>query len=338
MTAADVSSQDDSIAKMLIISLALLFLFAREITNSFLTFQLQAGKQSGIVENIFYLSFIPFAKYDFSVEICLKKDCMSNSENVEANKRKQKENPFVSIVFNIVIPVIVLSKLTTADRLGPIYGLIVALAFPTIYFIWDFLKNRKANVISIIGFVGILLTGIIGVFKFPSEWIAYKEASVPFLIGLAILISLKTPYPLVRKLLYNENLMDVQKVDAILEEKNKREEFDRVLVNATYLLALSFLVSTITNFVLAKVVIHSPSGTEAFTQELARMTALSFPVNALPATAVMMVALWYLIRNLKKTTGLTMEEMLAPELREKMDESEKKEKTESSDNEEDSKI
>ena len=40
----------------------------------------------------------------------------------------------------------------------------------------------------------------------------------------------------------------------------------------------------------------------------------------------MMFALWYLISNLKKTTGLTMEEMLAPELREKMDES-PKEKT-----------
>lgn len=258
---------------------------------------------------------------------------MSANENVEASKKKEKENPFVSIVFNIVIPVIVLSKLTSADRLGPVYGLIVALAFPTVYFIYDFLKRHNTNFISIVGFVSILLTGIIGVFEFPSEWIAYKEASVPFLIGLAILISLKTPYPLVRKLLYNDNLMDVQLVDRILDEKNKREEFDRVLVNSTYLLALSFLVSTITNFVLAKVVIHSPSGTEAFTQELAKMTALSLPVNALPATVVMMFALWYLISNLKKTTGLTMEEMLAPELREKMDES-PKEKTDKDSSEE----
>ena len=76
---------------------------------------------------------------------------MSANENVEASKKKEKENPFVSIVFNIVIPVIVLSKLTSADRLGPVYGLIVALAFPTVYFIYDFLKRRNTNFISIVG-------------------------------------------------------------------------------------------------------------------------------------------------------------------------------------------
>ncbi len=254
---------------------------------------------------------------------------MDNSENNVPKKKKEKENPIVSIIFNIVIPVIILSKFTSADRLGPVYGLIAALAFPTLYFIYDFIKRRNANFISIIGFVSILLTGIIGVFEFPSEWIAYKEASVPFLIGFAILISLKTPFPLVRKLLYNDDLMDVERVNNILAEKNMQSEFDKVLENSTYLLALSFLVSTATNFILAKVVIHSPSGTEEFTQELAKMTALSYPVNALPATAVMMFALWYLIKHLKSITGLTMEEMLAPELRDKMAEAEKKEKSSS---------
>ncbi len=249
---------------------------------------------------------------------------MGSKENNENLNKKQKENPWVNIIFNIVIPVVILSKFTSEDRLGPVYGLIVALAFPTVYFFYDFIKSRKANFISILGFVSIFLTGIIGVFEFPSEWIAYKEASVPFLIGLAVLISLKTPYPLIRKLLYNDNLMDLERVDAILEEKNKKTDFEKVLVNSTYLVAASFLLSTVTNFVLAKVVIHSPSGTEAFTQELAKMTALSFPVNSLPATAVMMVALWYLIRNLTKITGLSMEEMLAPELRGKMAEKEEK--------------
>lgn len=160
--------------------------------------------------------------------------------------------------------------------------------------------------------------------ELPSEWIAYKEASVPFLICCAILISMKTKYPLVRKMLYNDTIMDVKLVDAVLDEKNYRFEFDRVLVNASYLLAASFLLSTITNFGLAKYLIHSPSGTEEFAQELARMTALSFPVNALPATVVMMFALWYLIKNLTRITGLKMEEMLAPELRDSIAESESK--------------
>ena len=148
---------------------------------------------------------------------------------------EKKENPFVSIIFNIVIPVLILSKFAKIaakhfpdQTISPVCGLLIALAFPTLYFLYDYFTRHKTNFISIIGFVSILLTGIIGVFEFPSEWIAYKEASVPLIIGLAILISLKTPYPLVRKLLYNKELIDVEKVDGILEEKNATEKFDKI--------------------------------------------------------------------------------------------------------------
>ncbi|MCQ2231044.1 MAG: hypothetical protein MJZ30_04235 [Paludibacteraceae bacterium] len=245
-------------------------------------------------------------------------------DNFEKEEKKKRENPLISLLFNIVLPFFVLSKLTAVDRLGPTYGLLLALAFPTIYFLYDWFKNKSTSFIAILGFVSVFLTGVIGMLELPSEWIAYKEASVPFLIGCAILISLKTKYPLVRKMLYNDSIMDVARVDAILEEKNCRGEFDRVLVNSSCLLAASFGLSTVTNFGLAKYLIHSPSGTEEFAQELARMTALSFPVNALPATIVMMFALWYLIKHLTRLTGLKMEEMLAPELRESLAEDDKK--------------
>ncbi len=244
--------------------------------------------------------------------------------NFEKEKKKKRENPLISILFNIVLPFFVLSKLTSVDRLGPTYGLLLALAFPTIYFLYDWFKNKSTSFVAILGFVSVFFTGVIGMLELPSEWIAYKEAAVPFLIGSAILISLKTKFPLVRKMLYNDSIMDVERVDNILEEKSCRDEFDHILVNSSYLLAASFALSTLTNFCLAKYLIHSPSGTEEFAQELARMTALSFPVNALPATVVMMFALWYLIKNLTRLTGLKMEEMLAPELRESLSEDDKK--------------
>jgi hypothetical protein len=74
------------------------------------------------------------------------------------------------------------------------------------------------------------------------------------------------------------------------------------------------------NFTLAKILIKSPSGTEAFTQELARMTALSYPVIALPSTIVMGFALWYLFHSIKKLTGLKMDDLFAEKLREKVKE------------------
>ncbi|MCQ2225606.1 MAG: hypothetical protein MJZ14_07785 [Paludibacteraceae bacterium] len=249
---------------------------------------------------------------------------MAELKEPMVSQKKKRENPFISIIFNIVLPFVVLSKFSKAEYLGPTYGLLLALAFPTIYFLYDWFKNSSTSFVAILGFVSVFLTGVIGMLELPSEWIAYKEASVPFLIGCAILISMKTKCPLVRKMLYNDSIMDVARVDAILEVNDCRSEFDRILANSSYLLAASFALSTITNFGLAKYLIHSPSGTEAFAQELARMTALSFPVNALPATIVMMFALWYLIKNLTRLTGLKMEEMLAPELRDAMSEEDKK--------------
>lgn len=236
----------------------------------------------------------------------------NNNEQAAAaadKKKKKKQNPLVNILFNIVVPVVILSKFSNDNYLGPKLGLVVALAFPLAYFIWDWRKEHKANFISILGFVSVLLTGIIGVFEFPSELIAYKEASVPLIICLAVLISMKTPYPLVKKLLYNEDLMNMELINSRLSEKDNTKEVDCMLVRASYMVAASFLLSTVLNFGLAKYLIHSPSGTPEFAEEMARMTALSYPVIALPSTIVLVFALFYVYNRLSKLTGLEFEQL-----------------------------
>lgn len=235
----------------------------------------------------------------------------NNNEQAAAatERKKKKQNPLINILFNIVVPVVILSKFSNDNYLGPKLGLVVALAFPLGYFLWEWRREHKANFISILGFVSVLLTGIIGVFEFPSELIAYKEASVPFIIGLAVLISMKTPYPLVKKLLYNEDLMNMELINNRLEENDNSKAVERMLVNASYMVAASFLVSTILNFSLAKYLIHSPSGTPEFAEEMARMTALSYPVIALPSTLVLVFALFYVYNRLSKLTGLEFEQL-----------------------------
>lgn len=238
---------------------------------------------------------------------------------------EKQENPLINLAINLIIPAVILSKFTKPEYLGALNGLLVALAFPVAYGIHDFAVRKKANFFSIIGFIGILLTGAIGVFHFPAEWVAYKEASVPLLFGAAVLISLKTPFPLVRKFVYNKELLDVERIDGILEQTGNRPLFEKMLVNATYMLAASFLVSSALNFALAKVIVKSPSGTEAFNEELGKMLALSYPVIALPTTVLMLGAVWYLFRALKKITGLTTDELLAEKLRDEKKPSAKEE-------------
>ena len=71
-----------------------------------------------------------------------------------------------------------------------------------------------------------------------------------------------------------------------------------------------FFLSSFLNYVLAKWIIVSPAGTAAFNEELGKMTALSFPVISVPATIVMMAALFYLFRSIKKLTGLGLEDVM----------------------------
>jgi hypothetical protein len=221
----------------------------------------------------------------------------------------KQENLLLNLVCNLVLPALVLSKLSTPERLGPVYGLVVALAFPLGYGAWDFVQRRQANFISIIGFVSVLLTGGLGLLHMDGLWFAVKEAAIPTVIGFAVLISLKTKKPLVHTMLYNPQVIDVPRVDAALEERNNRAGFDRLLVTSSYLLTVSFLLSAVLNFGLARYLLTSVSGTPEFNAQLAKMHLLSWPVIVVPSLAMTLLALWRLLSGLKHLTGLSMDEI-----------------------------
>ncbi len=227
---------------------------------------------------------------------------------VNTPPRKQ-ENLLLNIVCNIALPALVLSKFSTPERLGPVVGLVVALSFPIGYGIWDFAVRRKANFISIVGFISVLLTGGLGLMHIGGLWFAVKEAAIPTVIGIAVLLSLKSKRPLVHTLLYNDQIIDVARIDAALAERGTRPGFDRLMVTSSYLLTASFLLSAVLNFGLARYLLKSPAGTPEFNAELGKMHLLSWPIIVLPSMVMTMFALWRLLTGLRELTGLTMDEV-----------------------------
>ena len=227
------------------------------------------------------------------------------------------ENVFLSLLLNIILPAIILSKFSSNQYLGPVNGFVLAVSFPFCFGLYEFFVFHKKSFISILGFISVLLTGGIGLLKFPPEWIAIKEASIPFIIGLAILISLRTPYPIVHKMIYNDQLLDLKKIDEILESKGSKPQMNTILIKSSFLLSLSFFISSLLNYVLAKVLVKSMPGTVAFNEELGKMTALSYPVIALPSMLILMGILYYLFSRIQKLTGLPFENLLNEKFREK---------------------
>jgi len=219
-------------------------------------------------------------------------------------------NPLLELLINIVIPSLVLSFLSKEQYLGTQWALVVAFAFPIVYGCKDLIGSQKINYFSVLGVITVGLTGGMGLLEVDPKYIAIKEAAVPGLIGLFILGSLKTRYPLVRTFLYNDQILQVDRIAQALKENHTEAEFEKSLTVSTVLLSLSFFVSATTNYLLAKIVLVSPPGTEQFNAELGRMLALSYPVNVVPAMIVMFVALFYTYRSVRRLTHLELEEIL----------------------------
>lgn len=225
-----------------------------------------------------------------------------------------KPRPFVDLMVSIILPSLILMKMSGPEDLGASGALIAALAFPLGWGLFELIKYRKFNFIALLGLVSVLLTGGIGLFELDTKWLAIKEAAIPAIIGIAVLGSTFTPYPLIRALLYNREIMDVDKIKDHLEEKNSTALFEKRLLNATYLLAGTFLFSAIMNFILVKWLVTSPTGSEEFNEQLGLLTLYSYPVIAIPSMLMMIGIFYYLWRTIHDLTGLKLEEVISPKV------------------------
>lgn len=234
----------------------------------------------------------------------------TNPTTSATTQQPKKESLLANLALNIVIPTLILTKLSGDDWLGTKWAIVVALAFPLLYGLRDLLQTGKVNFFSALGIISILLTGGISLLELDPEYIAIKEAAIPGLLGVATVASLYTRWPLVRTLLYNDKILDTRKIATALAGNDNEGAFDRTLHQASWMIAGSFFLSSTLNYILARVLLTSAPGTESFNEELGKMTALSFPVIALPATIILMLVLFFLFRRIGKLTGLKLEEIV----------------------------
>lgn len=249
-------------------------------------------------------------------------------EKSEATANPKKENMFLNLGFNLVLPIIVLRKgdewlgdplskaLSTSPESALVGSIVLLLAitFPISYGILDLVRRRKWNFFSILGAISALLTGGIGLLPGANVMMfAIKESAVPAILGIITIITLKTKKPLVRLFLYNPEIIKVSLVDQKLMELDTKDNFDRLLVKCTWLIGLSFAVSAVLNFILSRMIVTTePSINKiAFNDEVGQMMGWSLPVISIPCMLVSGYAFWLLFKGIKEFTGLSMEEVMA---------------------------
>jgi hypothetical protein len=193
----------------------------------------------------------------------------------------------INLLITIILPVVILTRFSGEDSLGPDRALALALALPIGYAIVELIRTRHIS---------------------ASPIIAVKEAAIPAILALAILVSAWLGKPLAR--IFLNQILNRERIDTALAEHGTAHEYEQRTSIATYLLAGAFVLSAILNFVLARMVVTSDPGTDAFNSELGRMTALSYPVITIPVMIVLFGTILYIFNTVGKLTGLEMEDMM----------------------------
>ena len=229
-----------------------------------------------------------------------------------SNVQPQKKTGLLgNLAFNIIIPVLILTNLSSDEYLGPAWSIVAALIFPIGFGIWDLKQTAKINPFSILGIVSVFLTGGISLLELPAEYIAIKEATIPAIIGIAVLITQRTSKPLLKVFVLSEQIINWKNRNQSLANSGTSELFEKKMAISSYIVAASFFLSAALNYILAKVILISAPGTSEYTEELGRMTALSYPVIVIPSMLMLMAALWYIFSQIKKLTGEELENFLA---------------------------
>lgn len=237
----------------------------------------------------------------------------------QADTVGKRENLLVSVICNLVIPLLILTKLSNPDRLGPVVALCLGLAFPLGYGIWDLLNRKQLNFVSLLGIISVGLSGAFGLVQVDPFWFAVKEASLPLAIGIMVLVTFRSKRPLIKTFLYNPQILKTQLIDERLEATGSQQAFDKIFSLCNGLLIFSFLLSAALNYLLARMMVttHPADDLVAFNAQLGKMNFMSWFVIALPSALIMMIALWKLVTGLGQLTGLKLEQMLQDAPKEK---------------------
>ena len=244
----------------------------------------------------------------------------------------EKENPLISICFNIFIPVLILKNgdnwiykildlLDIAELPFQLQGKInlssitflIALIFPVAYFIYDLLKKKNVNVISILGFINVLLTGGIGIFGerfgLSKNWFIIKEGALPSLIGLALITLRKYRKESFNKILLNDIIFDNHKINSSIKYE-EQDEFETIVHRAGSHFIVGLFMSSFIQFILASLIVTSNPGESSFNEQVATMTWVSFLAVSVITMSIVGKGYLGLISGIEKITGLKKEDFL----------------------------
>lgn len=226
-----------------------------------------------------------------------------------------KENPFLNLAVNILLPVIILNK--GSHYLDARWTLALALSLPLTYGIQDYIRRGHKNYVSLLGLVNILLTGGLALMSLKGIWFAFKEASLPLLLGILVLGSAWTSNPAAKMMFCNPQVMDMVLLDEKIKALNREQDFLKLLKKTTLWLSVSFFISSLLNFVLAYSIfkdidpeLAGPARDQILNEQIAQMTWMGFAVIALPLMIFSAALIYMFLKRISAMTELPINSLI----------------------------
>ncbi|OFZ16935.1 MAG: hypothetical protein A2Z20_09530 [Bdellovibrionales bacterium RBG_16_40_8] len=238
--------------------------------------------------------------------------------SVSTEVQGKEENALLNLIFNIVLPVIILNQLS--KRLGdngPLIALVTALLLPIAYGAYDYITRKKKNYLSLLGILNISVTGGFALLGLGGIWFAIKEAFFPLIIGVAVYFSNILDKPFIYTMFWNKRIFRTELIEAKLRERKCEDCLIALFRKATFLFSVSFFISSGLNFILANRIftnidsaLSSTERTEILNQQIAKMTWMGHLIIAVPMTIFIAIVMWFTIQKLKKLSGLSLDEII----------------------------
>lgn len=230
----------------------------------------------------------------------------------------KRENPFLNIAFNIIVPVLILQKGSKLDiPHAATWALIIALLMPISYAIYDYRVRKAKNWMSAIGVVNILMTGTLALMSLEGIWFAVKDALFPAILGVGVLASTYTKRPFMATLALNPQVLNVEKIQEHLALRQQQAQFDHHIKSSTRLFAMSFFISAVLNFFLARRIfadipleLGAHERAQILNDQIAHMTSMSFVVIMVPLLVFSGFVFWHLFSGIQRLTGLKLDDIL----------------------------
>ncbi len=225
---------------------------------------------------------------------------------------------WLNLIIDIILPVAILNKLSPyLGENGPLYALLIAISLPLAHGLFDFIKDKKINWISLLGLLNVALTGGFALMKLSGFWFAVKEASFPALIGIFVFFSSFSKRPLFAFFLNQPGIFAMEVIQARLDEFNNRDNYNKLIKRCTLYFSGTFFLSALLNFGLAmRIFKNIPTDlpenqkAEMLNTQIADMTWMGYVVIALPLMVITTSLFYYCLRSLSRLTSLSLNDLL----------------------------